>query len=64
MKTIKINPKETGWLSIPCDIKTIVAHFNDGHKETTPLLALVTINKRKKNKIVQIDCYKEGEEIK
>ena len=43
MKTIKINPKETGWVSIPCDIKTIVAHFNDGHKETMPLLALVTI---------------------
>ena len=64
MKTIKFNPKETGWVSIDGDVKTIVAHFNDGHKETMSLLDFVAINKRKKNKIVQIDCYKEGEEIK
>ena len=64
METIKLNPKETGWIFIKSDVKTIVAHFNDGHKETMPLLDFVTINKRKKNKIVQIDCYKEDEEIK
>ena len=64
MKTIKINPKETGWISIPGDTKTIVAHFNDGHKETFHTFHFATIGKRKKNKIVQIDCYKEGEEIK
>ena len=64
MKTIKLNPKETGWIPIDGDIKTIVAHFNDGHKETMSLLCFVTISKRKRNKIMQIDCYKEGEEIK
>lgn len=64
MKTIKFNPKETGWIRIDGGVKTIVAHFNDGHKETMSLLDFVTINKRKKNKMVQIDCYKEGEEIK
>jgi len=64
MKTIKINPKETGWIAIDGDVKTIVAHFNDGHEETMSLIDFVTINKRKQNKIVQIDCYKEGKEIK
>lgn len=63
MKTIKFNPKETGWISIDGDVITIVAHFNDGHKETISFLDFVTISKRKYNKIVQIDCYKEGEEI-
>lgn len=64
MKTIKFNPNETEWVSVGGDVATVVAHFNDGHKETMSLLDFVTINKRKKNKIVQIDCYKEGEEIK
>ena len=64
MKTIKFYPKETGWIRIDGSVKTIVAHFNDGHKETMSPLDFVTINKRKKNKIVQIDCYKEYEEIK
>ena len=63
MKTIKFNPKETGWIRIDGGVKTIVAHFNDRHKETMSLLDFATINKRKKNKIVQIDYYKEGEEI-
>lgn len=64
MKTIKFNPKETGWITIDGDVKTIVAHFNDSHKETMSIFDFATMGKRKKNKIVQIDCYKEGEEIK
>ena len=64
MKTIKFNPKETGWIPVDGDVKMIVAHFDDGHKETMSLLDLVIMNKRKINKIMQIDCYKEGEEIK
>lgn len=38
MKTIKINPKETGWTRIDGNTKTIVAHFDDGHKETMSLI--------------------------
>ena len=64
MKTIKINPKETVWTSIEADVATIVVHFNDGSKEIMSLFDFITINKRKKNKVVQIDCYKNGEEIK
>lgn len=63
MKTIKFNPKETGWLSIDGDVATIVAHFENGEKETMNFVGFATMNKRKFNKIVQIDCYKEGEEI-
>lgn len=64
MKTIKFNPKETVWIPIDSDVRTIVAHFNNGEKETMNFIGFITMNERKKNKIVQIDCYKEGEEIK
>lgn len=64
MKTIKINPKETGWIPIDGDVATVVVHFNNGEKETINIIDFVTMNRRKYNKIVQIDCYKEGEEIK
>ena len=64
MKSIKFNPKETGWVSIDGDVATVVAHFNNGEKETMNIVDFVTMNRRKYNKILQIDCYKEGEEIK
>lgn len=38
MKTIKINPDETGWIKIDGSVKTVVAHFKDGHKETFSLV--------------------------
>ena len=63
MKTIKFNPKENGWLRIDGDVETIVAHFENGGKETMNFMGFATMNKRKFNKIVQIGCYKEGEEI-
>lgn len=64
MKTIKFNPKETGWVRIDGDVKTIVAHFNNGEKETMNIIDFVIMDRSWYNKIVQIDCYKEGEEIK
>ena len=64
MKTIIFNPKETGWIPIDGDIATVVVYFNNGEKETMSIIDFVTMNRRKRNKIVQIDCYKEGEEIK
>ena len=62
MKSIKFNPKETGWVSIDGDVVTVVVHFNNGEKETMNTTDFVTMNRRKYNKIVQIDCYKEGEQ--
>ena len=64
MKTIKLNPKETGWIHIDSDVKTIIVHYNDDNKETMSPVEFLIMNKRKRNKVVQIDCYKEGEEIK
>lgn len=64
METIKFNSKETGWTSIPVDVATIVVHFNDGSKEPKSLVDFLTMKKGEKNNIVQIDCYKNGEEIK
>ena len=61
MKTIKINPDETGWVKIDGSVRTIVAHFKDGHKETFSLVDFLTFKHRKL--VVQIDCYEEGEEI-
>ena len=63
MNTIKTD-FETGWVMIPGETKTVVAHFKDVHKETMKLYELLTSGKRKKNNIVQIDCYAENEEIK
>ena len=63
MKSIKINPKETGWTPIEGGTKTIVAHFDDGHKETMALVDYM-MAARKRQHVVQIDCYAEGEEIK
>ena len=63
MKSIKIDPNKTGWTNIEGNIKNIVAHFNDGHKEKMTVLDfLMATHKRKK--IIQIDLYAEGEEIK
>ena len=62
MKTIKINPDETGWVKIDGSVRTIVAHFKDGHKETFSLVDFLTFKRR--NLVVQIDCYEEGEKIK
>ena len=63
MKTIKINPKETGWTRIDGNTNTIVAHFDDGHKETMSLVDYITAVSKSQH-VVQIDCYTEGEEIK
>jgi hypothetical protein len=63
MKTIKINPNETGWTSIDGNTKTIVAYFDDGHKETMSLIDYMTAA-RKRQHVVQIDCYTDGEKIK
>lgn len=62
MITIKTNPDKTGWTRIDGDTKTIVAHFKDGHKETFSLVDFLIATKAHKH-VVQIDCYKEGEDI-
>ena len=62
MITIKIDPDKTGWVKIDSTVRTIVAHFKDGHKETFSLVDYLT--DRQKNDVVKIDCYGEGEEIK
>ena len=51
---------EPGWLSIPGDTRTIVAHFIDGHEEKMSLTDLLVMG-RKRNQVKRIDCYKEGE---
>ena len=43
MKTIKFNPKETGWVSIDGDVATVVAHFNNGEKETMNITMIVIV---------------------
>ena len=63
MKSVKINPDKTGWTKVSGDTKTIVAHFKDGHKETFTLFEFLMAHKAHKY-VIQIDCYKEGEEIK
>ena len=59
MQTFKLT-HETGWQAIPGDTKTIVVHFDDGHKETVDLVGFLMM---KKNKVNKIDCYKAGETI-
>lgn len=63
MKSIKVNPDKTGWTKIDGDVKTIVVHFKNGHKEAVSLVDFLVSTKAHKQ-IVQIDCYKEGEEVK
>ena len=63
MKSIKVNPDQTGWVSIDGDVKTIVAHFKDGHTETFSMVEFLVAHKAHKQ-VIQIDCYKEDEEIK
>lgn len=64
METIKIDNTKTGWVSLPGDTHKVVAHFNDGSKETYKLFEFLTLKKKTKDKIVSIDCCKEGETIK
>lgn len=61
MESYKVNNKETGWLRISGDTRTIVAHFKDGHTEKFSLPDFLVMGKRTLNKVIQIDCYKEGE---
>jgi hypothetical protein len=63
MNSYKIDPHQTGWLSIQGGTKIIVAHFKDGHKENMELVEFLTCGRRKLKNIIQIDCYAEGEEI-
>lgn len=62
MKSIKIDPNKTCWTHIEGDVKNIVAHFNDGHKEKMAVLDFLMAARKRKN-ITQIDLYAEGEEI-
>lgn len=62
MKSIKIDTNKTGWTHIEADVKNIVAHFNDGHKEKMAVLDFLMAARKRKN-IIQIDLYAEGEEI-
>lgn len=64
MKAIKFNPDETGWVEIPGDTKIVVAHFKDGHKETFTTSGYLTAPPKLRKKVIQIDCYAEGEELR
>ena len=63
MKSVKVNPETTGWTTFPGDTATIIAHFKGGHKERFTLVEFLVAKKAHKH-VVQLDCYKEGEEIK
>lgn len=63
MKSVKIDPNETGWVSIDANVKTVVAHFKDGNKETYGLFDFLTLKSRIKKNIVQVDCYTENEKV-
>lgn len=63
MESYKLDPTQTGWIAIKGNVETIVAYFNDGHKETMPLLKFIAMNSRKRRKVIQIDCYTKGEKI-
>ena len=60
MKSYKLSPNQTGWMSISGDTAFIVAHYKDGHTERMGLFDFVAYPKRRKN-VIQIDCYSEGE---
>ena len=62
MKSIRLNPNKTDWTRIDGDVENIVAHFDDGHKEKMSLPDFLT-SARKREHIIQIDLYTEGEEI-
>jgi len=62
MRTYDIDPTKTGWLSFDASIRTVVAYFMDGHKETMSLIQFAT-SPRKRRHIIRVDCYEEGEEI-
>lgn len=64
MQTIKIDSKKTGWVSLPGDTHSVVAHFEDNHKEKYSLVDFLVLKPKVKNMIVKIDCYKKGEIIK
>ena len=64
MQSLKFDNKKTGWVSLPGGTRKVVAHFNDGNKETYDLVDFLILKKRTKDKIVSIDIYKEGETIK
>ena len=61
MKSYKVDFSETGFVKIDGDVETIVAHYRDGRKETMPIFQFLTL--KKKNDIIQIDCYKKGEKL-
>ncbi len=55
-KTIKTDFSKTGWVEIPGDTNTIVAHFKDGTTKEYALFEFATLKKSEKINIVQIDC--------
>lgn len=63
MKTFELDNKKTEWQAIPGGTNTIVAYFKDGSKEKMSLFSFLAMG-RKRNKVIKIDCYSEGETIK
>lgn len=61
MKSFELS-NETGWVTVPADTETIVAHFKDGHIEKMSLFDFLTMWQRR-NLMKRIDCYKKGEAI-
>jgi len=63
MTSIEVDNTVTGWVAIPPTTENIVAHFKDGHTETISLVEYIMMHKRKKNLVIQIDCYSASEEL-
>ncbi len=63
MTSIKVDNTKTGWVEIPGTTEKIVAHFKDGHTETMHLVDYVTMKKKKKDLVCQIDCYAASEQL-
>lgn len=60
MKSYKLSPNQTGWMSISGDTAFIVAHYKDGHTEMMELMEYVACPKKRKS-VIQVDCYTEEE---
>lgn len=63
MESYIIDRTKTDWTVIKGNTRTIVAYFDNGRKETMPLLKFLTMKTGKRKKVFKIDCYTEGEKI-
>ena len=63
MVSMEFDDSKTGWVEMPGNTKTIVAHHKDGHTEKMGLADFICLSRKAKKTICRIDCYAEGENI-